>query len=59
MSLDLVKSSDTGEYEVKASNTMGTVSTKTFVHVFSEYFLRNSRKLVYMLYMYIPAKSEI
>lgn len=39
MSLNLVKASDSGEYEVKATNTMGTVSSKTIVHVYSEYFV--------------------
>lgn len=37
MTLNLVKAADTGEYEVKASNTMGTVSSKTYVHVYSKY----------------------
>ena len=37
LTLNLVKREDAGEYEVKATNNLGSASTKSFVTVLSEY----------------------
>lgn len=37
MSFTLIKGSDSGEYEVRAENTMGSASTKSTVKVNSKY----------------------
>lgn len=57
MTLNLVKANDSGEYEVRASNTMGTVSSKTVVHVYSEYFWIFSFLVVDKLILAVPQIS--
>lgn len=37
LTLNLIKQDEAGDYEVKASNTMGTASTKSHVTVISKY----------------------
>lgn len=37
LTLNLIKREDAGDYEVKASNVLGTASTKSHVKVLSEY----------------------
>lgn len=38
LTLNLIKREDAGDYEVKATNTMGSAGTKSHVTVLSKYF---------------------
>ncbi len=51
LTLNLIKRDEAGDYEIKASNTMGTASAKSHVTVISEYFV------LYILNFPIKAKK--